>query len=103
MTAFQTVEINQLLSMERKQLLSPSIVFVILTWLVYLVNLSPSAAQLAGILNNFFKKCISVFITPQPLRAVGGYCFHPWYPDGRLGGRVAGRSLCGLYLINRKV
>ena len=47
--------------------------------------------------------------TPQ------GYCFHPWCPDGRVGGRpvgraggraggrAAGKSLSGLYLRNRKV
>ena len=31
------------------------------------------------------------------------YCFHPWCPDGLAGGRVAGNSLSGLYLRNRKV
>ena len=29
----------------------------------------------------------SAVFTPQPLRAVG-YCFHPWCPDGQLGGRA---------------
>ena len=34
---------------------------------------------------------------------LSGYCFHPWCPDGRVGRRLVGKSLSGLYLRNRKV
>ena len=32
------------------------------------------------------KYVVQLLFTPQPLRAVG-YCFHPWCPDGWVGGR----------------
>ena len=51
------------------------------------------------LLDNF---CIFdvTFITPQPFRAVG-VLFSPMVPR-RAGGRVAGKSLSGLYLRNGK-
>ena len=41
-----------------------------------------------------------------PTALKSGYCFHPWCPDGRAGGRVGGRReiVCpGCISENRKV
>ena len=43
------------------------------------------------------------WLTSTRILSHKGYCFHPWCPDGRVGGQAAGKSLSGLYLGNRKV
>ena len=71
--------------------------------------LSSSASQVCGV-SRYFKmnfdpiisevfdeKGIS-FLSQSP-QGLLGYCFHPLCPDGQ----VAGKSLSGLYLRNRKV
>ena len=52
--------------------------------------------------NDIFDTSVGkIVFTPQPLRAVG-VLFSPMV-SGWAGGRVAGKSLSGLYLRNRKV